>query len=463
MTIDMDEQIKRNLVRKFVFEFLSQQESDLWTSFPVIFEEWNQTVGVENLPPESRTPVHVLCDQLYKYLSSKSKVFLPPDSEVERLLGAAINKESDEYLEIGERVSQQRFDLWGNQDESEEETTGYFRDNLIGEDPVWLEAISLAARAAKCSFPVLITGETETGKEMIARQIHAYRRFGDSNCMVINCGAIPESLIESELFGYAPGAFTGAASQGKTGWIERAAGGTLILDEIGLLPQNGQTALLRVLQEGELQKVGGKILKINFRLIAISNRSLEELIEKGKFRLDLYYRINVINIHLPRLNERHDDIELFAEYFLERYIRANKNLPARSISHEAVTKLKAQEWQGNVRELENVIARALVLSRDRVIGPQHLVFPDLPGLQSTDIRRLSDKIGAFDETGLSRINITKLADFLTKNHERITTSGYARTLNISHSTARRQLGILVRNEILTSLGRRKGAYYVMKI
>jgi len=319
----------------------------------------------------------------------------------------------------------------------------------------------MAARAACCNFPVLISGETGTGKEMVARQIHKYSAQANQSFVVINCGALPGSLLESELFGYTGGSFTGADREGKIGWIEKAAGGTLMLDEISELSPSAQTALLRALQEGELQKVGGEIVNVDFRLISISNQPLDELVDAGTFRRDLYYRIAVIPIHLPPLRARPDDIESFAVSFLERYIRINTNLSARSISEDTVADLKSYSWPGNVRELENVIARAMVLCRGRTIEPQHLVYTRVSGRRITTAVKLTERISGFDEPVLSRINIVTLVDFLVRNNQKITSRACARTLNISDSTARKYLGLLVDRSVLVRKGLKKGVHYVL--
>lgn len=227
------------------------------------------------------------------------------------------------------------------------------------------KVISLAYRVKDVESTILIYGETGVGKEVIASYIHHSSNRADKPFITINCGAIPESLLESELFGYEKGAFTGAVSQ-KRGLFELANEGTLFLDEIGEMPLNLQAKLLRVLQEQTFVRVGGtKEIKVNFRLIAATNRNLYEEMKKGKFREDLYYRLNVIPIRIPPLRERKDDIfaliQHYVQYFNEKY-----NL-SKSISNSALKKLQQYHWPGNVRELKNIVERLIVLTeKDKI-------------------------------------------------------------------------------------------------
>lgn len=214
-------------------------------------------------------------------------------------------------------------------------------------------------RIANSSSSVLITGCTGTGKEMVAKAIHNISNRSNHPFVPINCANIPESLFESELFGYEEGAFTGARKGGKLGIFEMANGGTIFLDEIGELPQHLQAKLLRVLQENTIQRLGSIVsIPINTRVIAATNQNLESLIDQDKFRNDLFYRLNVIPIHLPPLNERLDDIEILTSHFIDKYNKKlNKNI--NDISEEALTAMKSYSWPGNVRELENAIEYAI--------------------------------------------------------------------------------------------------------
>jgi len=249
----------------------------------------------------------------------------------------------------------------------------YTFDNIIGGSDKSLEVMSLARRVAKIDSNVLITGESGTGKELFAHAIHNASRRGLKPFIKINCGAIPAMLFESEMFGYEEGAFTGAKRSGKKGKFEHANGGTILLDEIGDMPMNMQVKLLRVIQEKELVRVGGNdVIKVDVRVIASTNKSLEQLIKDGKFREDLYYRLDVMNLKLPSLRERVEDIE---ELSNELRIKISKkcNVCSESISNEAIDYLKSYSWPGNIRELENVIERAInLLDEDIYIMPKHL-------------------------------------------------------------------------------------------
>jgi len=244
------------------------------------------------------------------------------------------------------------------------------------------EVYRLIEQVSKSDTTVLITGESGTGKELVAHAIH-YNSFRANKPFIkVNCAALPENIIESELFGHEKGAFTGAIKSRK-GRFELADGGTLFLDEIGDLTPQIQIKLLRVLQEREFEKVGGTdTIKVNVRIIAATNRNLEELIEKGLFRQDLYYRLNVFPIHLPPLRDRKSDILLLTDYFVEKYSKMySKNI--RRISTPAIDMLMAYHWPGNVRELENCIERAVLVSNDEVIHGHHLP-PTLQTGESSD-------------------------------------------------------------------------------
>jgi Nif-specific regulatory protein len=243
--------------------------------------------------------------------------------------------------------------------------------NIIGNSNAMQVVYDLIAQVAKSDTTVLIRGESGTGKELVAHAIH-YNSLRAANPFIkVNCAALPETIIESELFGHEKGAFTGAIQQRK-GRFELAHGGTIFLDEIGDLSPTTQIKLLRVLQEREFERVGGTVtLKTDVRVIAATNRNLEELISQGKFRQDLYYRLNVISIHIPPLRERKTDIPLLVDYFIDKYSKANRKKIKR-ISTSAIDMLMAYHWPGNVRELENCIERAVLLANDEVIHGHHL-------------------------------------------------------------------------------------------
>ena len=232
--------------------------------------------------------------------------------------------------------------------------------NIIGGSKKMQELFELAGRVAQTDSTVLISGESGTGKELIARAIHFNSPRRDKNFVAVNCSSIPETLLESELFGYTKGAFTGAVKD-KEGKFELADGGTLFLDEVRDLPIELQPKLLRVLQEKEIDKVGGlKPVKINVRIITATNRLLEDAVKSGEFREDLYYRLNVVPLVIPPLRERKDDIPILVQHFLHKF-----NAGDCKVAPDVMTAFKRFHWPGNVRELENVIERALVLRKDK--------------------------------------------------------------------------------------------------
>ncbi len=243
--------------------------------------------------------------------------------------------------------------------------------NMIGNSKAMREVYDLIAKVAKTNTTVLIRGESGTGKELVAQAIHYNSLRAAKPFVKVSCAALPETVIESELFGHEKGAFTGAISTRK-GRFELAQGGTIFLDEIGDISPAMQIKLLRVLQEREFERVGGiETIKVDVRVIAATNRNLEELIEKGDFREDLYYRLNVFPIHLPPLRQRRTDIPLLADFFVEKYSKIHHKSIKR-ISTPAIDMLMSYHWPGNVRELENCIERAVILSQDDVIHGHHL-------------------------------------------------------------------------------------------
>jgi len=242
---------------------------------------------------------------------------------------------------------------------------------IIGSSQGLREVLNIVQRVANTNATVLITGESGTGKELIANLIHYNSVRRDQPYVKVNCGAIPENLIESELFGYEKGAFTGAVAR-KIGKFERAQGGTIFLDEIGELDLSMQVKLLRVLQEKEIERIGGnQTINIDVRVVAATNRDLLKMVSEGNFREDLYYRLNVIPIKNPSLRERREDIPLLAGYFIEKYSR-ELGRGQMSIDEDVMARLINYPWQGNIRELENVIERMVILSQGNIITKESL-------------------------------------------------------------------------------------------
>ncbi|PKN42161.1 MAG: PEP-CTERM-box response regulator transcription factor [Deltaproteobacteria bacterium HGW-Deltaproteobacteria-18] len=264
------------------------------------------------------------------------------------------------------------------------------RDNcgIVGACAAMRGVLGLIDKVAASDVPILVSGESGTGKELVARAIHAksLRKHGPLIC--INCGAIPENLIESELFGHEKGAFTGAASTVR-GKVEYASDGTLFLDEIGELPVNLQVKLLRFLQEMVIQRVGGrKDISVNVRIIAATNIDIAAAIAQGRFREDLYYRIGVVNIHLPPLREREGDVRILAEYFLDRITR-DLGKPRCGFAPDALACLNTYGWPGNIRELENKLRRAVLLADSTLLTAEELGFGE--GVDALNGLGLKDK------------------------------------------------------------------------
>lgn len=263
---------------------------------------------------------------------------------------------------------------------------------IIGDSPDMRAVVELIEQVGPSEANVLILGESGTGKELVAQMLHEHSHRKNGPLVKVNCAALPENLLESELFGYVKGAFTGAA-QDKPGRFQLAEGGTLFLDEIGELPLTLQAKILRALQERVVEPLGGIApVSVDVRFIAATNRRLPDMIEKGTFREDLYYRLNVLEIRIPPLRERLEDIPLLADYLLRKLGQKNSK-PLRSVSREFLEALMRYEWKGNVRELENVLERSLILCRDDILDvrdlPDHLRAPAESAASSSSVLKES--------------------------------------------------------------------------
>jgi len=292
-------------------------------------------------------------------------------------------------------------------------------ESMIGQSKSMQDVFDLIQDVAPSNSTVLITGETGTGKGLAAKAIHANSSRSNGPFVMVNCGAIPEHLMESELFGYQKGAFTDA-KETKKGRLEMAHGGTLFLDEIGEIGMRMQIDLLRVLEDRVLYRVGGtQPIEADFRIIAATNKNLEEEIKEKRFRKDLYYRINVITFKMPPLRERKDDIFLIADHFLNRFSQET-NKQVDKISREAMDEMMLYDWPGNVRELQNAIERGVVISKNRTLGPE-----DLPIL-------CSEKKGGPGGRSLRNMEKEHIEDILQENKWNISRS--AKVLGIDRST-----------------------------
>ncbi|WP_312902370.1 sigma-54-dependent transcriptional regulator [Chryseobacterium taichungense] len=272
-------------------------------------------------------------------------------------------------------IAKYRFDIEKGSDDSPEVLGTQEIEGIIGKSKLLQDVVEKIRVVAPTDTSVLVVGESGTGKEKVAHAVHDLSERNHNPIVIVNCAALPHSLIESELFGHEKGSFTGANTM-RIGKFEQANGGTIFLDEIGELPLDSQVKLLRVLQEKEIERLGGnKTIKVNVRVVAATNRSLEKEVAEGRFRLDLYYRLNVFPIELPPLRERKEDIELLAHFFLKKYAAASKR-NINSISAKATEQLLNYSWPGNIRELEHLIERSVLLTRTSEIESF-----DLPKIQ----------------------------------------------------------------------------------
>jgi len=278
-------------------------------------------------------------------------------------------------------------------------TGKYGFDEIIGVSTPMQEVFGLIKKAAASESNVLITGESGTGKELIARAIHRWSPRSDRSFMTINCSAIPDTLLESELFGFEKGAFTGA-QYAKKGLLEQADGGTVFFDEIGDVSPLFQTKILRVLQEGELMRIGGmRQMKVDLRFITATNRDLKTACQRGTFREDLFYRLDVINIHLPPLRERMEDVPLLARHLIKEHAAKRKDILIKGISADALGILMGHSYPGNVRELENIIERAISFANSQEILPNDLppYLKQSPAKPKTQAARLKDALSSVEK------------------------------------------------------------------
>ena len=329
----------------------------------------------------------------------------------------------------------------------EEEFSSINLDNkyrIITQNKKMKEILDQAKRIADSDASVLITGESGTGKELLARFIHINSNRSSKPFIAINCSALPETLLESELFGFEKGAFTGAISQ-KKGKFELADGGTILLDEITEIPLQLQSKLLRVIQEKEIDRIGGKYsIPVDIRIISTSNRDIEIEVEKGNFREDLFYRINVIPFHIPPLRERKEDIPLLVRYFIKKYNEKNRR-NIKGITDDAINRLIEWPWKGNIRELQNVIERAILLSKTDIISSNDIYMSNRPQsfrrfedsyLSTLNLKEMEKKVilRALDKTNGNRTHAAEILGISVRTL-RNKLNEYKKTMNFELSKA----------------------------
>lgn len=312
----------------------------------------------------------------------------------------------------------------------------YKFEGIVGNSNAMLEVLKTTSQVCRTESTVLVTGESGTGKELIARAIHYNSLRKDGPFVVINCGALPENLQESELFGHMRGAFTGAIRD-KVGLFLQAQKGTILLDEIGETAPSTQVKLLRFLQDGEIRPVGGnKAIYVDARIVAATNENLEKAVESGKFRKDLFYRVNVIRIHLPSLRDRREDIPLLVEYFFEKILEKLKK-EKRVFSKESMRALMNYNWPGNIRELQNIIERVVTLSKNETISVEELPLPAEESSALTEDLHEGQKRKSFIVTSLAEQEKNAIVEALNKyggNQTKV-----AQVLGISTTTLWRKI------------------------
>jgi len=335
---------------------------------------------------------------------------------------------------LSQRALQRRTETNNGGDDKNSEQLG----KIIGKSSAMLEVYKTVARVAPTKSTVLVLGESGTGKELIAQAIHQHSPRANRPFVAVDCGALTETILESELFGHVRGAFTGALAD-KKGVFEEAQGGTCFLDEIGGISSNLQARLLRVLQEHEIRRVGGKDwVKVDVRVVAATNHNLAEAVSKGEFRQDLYYRLDVVAIHLPPLRERADDIPLLARHFLQRYSQeSGKSISA--ISDKAMELLCSYSWPGNIRELENAIEQAVALSYQSILTPDD--FPEAvrnpAAAQPFENGSQNEQFLFLDTPSLDEVKKRYVLHVLQHNQGNVSRS--ARVLNIDRRSLYRML------------------------
>ncbi len=368
----------------------------------------------------------IICESGYRYTEKDANIFALLDRPCAISISNTLKHRQVLYLQnlLAEenRVLQQELGAGAN-------------STIIGADFGLAPTLSFASKAAQHDSPILLLGETGTGKDVIASYIHNVSARNSGPFVRVNCGAIPESLMDSELFGHEKGAFTGAANM-KRGKFERANGGTIFLDEIGELPLAAQVRLLRVLQNSEIERVGGtETLPVDIRVIAATHRDIKKMVELGTFREDLFFRLSVFPIQVPSLRERKEDIPALLDYFVKRKAQLLKLGQPPRLTPSLVEELCEYEWPGNVRELENVIERALIINEGEVLSIPALTLSNQAQLETMSSSSSSDNIASLDEA--IRAHIQHALEVC--NGQIHGNNGAAEILNINPNTLRSRM------------------------
>ncbi len=443
------------IIRQAVKRLLERQgheifEADsLHVAKELTFSDYDMIISDLRLPGGNGTELIELAGEIpvlimTSYASLKSAVDAMKLGAVDYI---AKPFDHEEMLLTVERILKQRNLSRSNEVMQHEIEKEYPVTGIIGSCPPMQNLFGKISKVAPTDATVLIQGESGTGKELVARALHTQSRRKDAPMISVNCAAIPETLIESELFGHEKGAFTGAASL-RLGLVEAADGGTLFLDEIGELPLEAQARLLRVLQEGEIRRVGSvQSKKVDVRLIAATHRNLKELSAKAEFREDLYYRLNVLELHLPPLRERGQDVVELAEFMLQRSCE-KMNRGAMKLTEASRQAVLQYQWPGNVRELENAIERAVILADGDDITPENMaidVSPDQYVPQALKENLIEPENNATDENNQGDLSLDDyFMHFVLENEDDMNETDLARKLGVSRKCLwerRQRLGI----------------------
>jgi two-component system response regulator HydG len=446
-----DEKIIRQAVRRLLERQGHEifEAESLHVAKELTFSDYDMIISDLRLPGGNGTELIELAGEvpvliMTSYASLKSAVDAMKLGAVDYI---AKPFDHEEMSLTVERILKQRNLTRSNEVLQSEMEKEYPVSGIIGSSPLMMSLFGKISKVAPTDATVLIQGESGTGKELVARALHTQSRRKDAPMISVNCAAIPETLIESELFGHEKGAFTGAASL-RLGLVEAADGGTLFLDEIGELPLEAQARLLRVLQEGEIRRVGSvQSRKVDVRLIAATHRNLKELASKAQFREDLYYRLNVLELHLPPLRDRSHDVIELAEFMLVRSCeKMNRSLmQLTDASRQAILQY---QWPGNVRELENAIERAVILADGDDITPENMAIdfsPDQLVPQALKENLLEPKNSANNETNSGDLSLDDyFMHLVLENEDGMNETDLARKLGVSRKCLwerRQRLGI----------------------